>query len=148
MFWLRERRYMRRRQRAVAMHEATHAVIGMRLGLPVAWASIVPGYDAEEKMYYPAAVKIVDEANQNQRLVLASMAAPAYVPSGDEGLDGYAEWEAATAYRKAEELGYDPITISLIRSVARREGRTGRREIRKLARRLTRAGYVELGEAA
>ena len=60
-------------RQATAMHEATQAIVAINLGLPVGWVSIVPGYDEEERVGYPAAVKIRDEAEQDQQLVLTAM---------------------------------------------------------------------------
>jgi hypothetical protein len=140
-FWFREWRYERRRKRAVAVHEATHAVVALRLGLPVEWASIVPGYDRDEKMHYPAAVKITNEAKQDQRLVLAAQAAVEFVATGDEGMDHYAVWEARRAYRDALMSELDPWSI---RSRARREAQAGLPDIDRLTRRLLRRGHVQL----
>lgn len=141
MFRWREWRYERRRKRAVAVHEATHAVVARRLGLPVEWASIVPGYDRDEKMHYPAAVKITDERGQDQRLVLAAQAAVEFVATGDEGMDQYATWEARRAYRDALMAELDPWAI---RSHARREAQAGLADIDKLTRQLIRRGHVAL----
>ena len=43
----------------VAEHEACHAVVAQKLGLPVAWVTIDPGCD--EGLNFDAAVKIPDE---------------------------------------------------------------------------------------
>ena len=128
----------------IAEHEATHAVVARSLGLPVLWVSIVPGYDKEEDIHYPAATKIRDEAEQDQRLVLAAMAAPSFVPTADEFIDAYAELEAGMAYRRAEELGLDP---ERIRFDAKREAREGLAEIEALAEQLVSEGRVEFAVA-
>ena len=41
---------------AIAQHEATHAVVAVKLGLPVAWVSIE--YGLEEGVRFQAAVKL------------------------------------------------------------------------------------------
>lgn len=96
-------------------------------------------------MHYPAAVKIRDERKQDQRLVLAAQAAVEFSPTGDEGMDNYAKWEARRAYRDAGIYDLDPWSV---RVSARREARAGRDDIHKLARRLQRDGHVEMEGAA
>jgi hypothetical protein len=125
---------------ATALHEATHAIVALALGLPVLWVSILPGYDEEEDIEYPAAVKIRDEAKQYQRHVLVAMAAPSFLPTGDEGIDTYAELEAGLAYERAEDEGLAPDSI---RYDAERQARRGRARINALAERLVAEGRVE-----
>lgn len=92
----------------IALHEAAHAVVAMRLGLHVAWVTCDPGYD--EDRVYSGAVKIPDETIDLERDMLAicqSMLAPTFVTTTDRDLSHYVRMERALAYEKAGQAGID-----------------------------------------
>lgn len=98
----------------VAEHEATHAVVARKLGLPVAWVSIVPGHD--EGVDFGAAVKIPDDQlDMNDPACLAAvcvaMAAPSFMPNGNADIARYADIEADAAYQLGGLLGIEFDTI-------------------------------------
>jgi len=89
----------------VAQHEATHAVVAQRMGLPVAWVTIDPGCD--EGINFDAAVKIPDELIDRDdlgtiRAICVAMAAPFHFHSHlDHAIGHYAKLE----FQLAAELG-------------------------------------------
>jgi hypothetical protein len=129
-----------RLRQGIALHEATHAVVGRALGLPVKWVSIDPGYDEEEGLEYGAAVKVTDEARQNQQHVLMATVAPSFIEGPDAEINRYAKLEAHYALERAGYLGYDPTRIKWR---ARGYAWTRRDEIEQLAKRLLDEGRVE-----
>lgn len=104
----------------VALHEATHAVVAQKMGLPVSWVTINPGCD--EGINFGAAVKIPDELIDRKRDLFAicvSMAAPVHLhdhrgkPIGHYAqlefeaaleIAGYAGHEAGAVYDESERL--------------------------------------------
>ena len=96
--------------------------------------SIVPGYDSEEGIHYPAATKVT---------VLTAMAAVSFVPTGDEDIDLYAQLEAGMAYNQAEQAELDPERIKFD---AEHHAREGLAEIKALAHKLVAEGRVEFAE--
>jgi hypothetical protein len=100
------------RREAIAQHEATHAVVAMKLGLPVEWVSIEHGL--EEGIRFQAAVKLTDEEldlERDRRDILVAMAAPSFLDTYDRDVDAYAELEARLAYQLAARNGIDPTDI-------------------------------------
>ena len=98
-------------RRRVAEHEATHAVVAVKMGLPVEWVTIDQGYD--EGINFVAAVKIPDEKLDMERDRLAicvAMAAPSFIDThrSDEELFRYARMEASLAYEVAGRAGIQP----------------------------------------
>jgi hypothetical protein len=93
----------------IAKHEATHAVVALKLGLPVSWASI--DYGEDEGIHYVAAVKMPDEEIDMERdrfAICVAMAAPSFLDTYDEEVDRYAKLEASLAYTIAGKNGIDP----------------------------------------
>jgi hypothetical protein len=135
-----KRKLKKRRRLPVTLHEAAHFVVAQEIGLPVEWASIDPGYDAEEKLHYPAAVKITDESKQDRAAVAVAQAAPSFLDVGDEGMNDYAIWEAVMGFMDARKVGHNPISLAARAAeiVTRRE-----RSIHRLAARLMREGTVK-----
>jgi len=95
----------------IAQHEAAHAVVAMKLGLPVEWVSIEWGYD--EGIHFAAAVKIPDEQIDMERDKLAvcvAMAAPSHIQTHRDtspDLYEYAHDEANLAYEIAGRAGIE-----------------------------------------
>jgi hypothetical protein len=99
----------RTRRECIAVHEATHAVVALKLGLPVSWVSIEHGY--EEGITYSAAVKMPDDQIDMERdrfAICVAMAAPSFLNTYDEGVDDYARREASLAYWIAAKHAIDP----------------------------------------
>jgi|KBSMisStandDraft_5_1062788.scaffolds.fasta_scaffold565216_2 hypothetical protein len=95
-------------RRRVAEHEATHAIVALKMGLPVEWVTIEDGYD--EGINFVAAVKIPDEKLDMERDRLAicvAMAAPSLLDThrSDKELFRYAKMEASLAYEIAGRHG-------------------------------------------
>jgi hypothetical protein len=102
----------RTRREAIAVHEATHAVVALKLGLPVEWASI--DYGMDEGTHYVAAVKMPDEKLDMERdrfALCVAMASPSFLDTYDEEVDRYAKLEADLAYTLAGKNGIDPTTV-------------------------------------
>jgi len=95
----------------IAQHEAAHAVVAQRMGLPVSWVSIEYGYD--EGIQFMAAVKIPDEEIDRERDKLAicvAMAAPSHIHTQRivaRDLWDYAQLEANLAYEIAGRAGIE-----------------------------------------
>jgi hypothetical protein len=95
----------------IAQHEAAHAVVAQRMGLPVSWVSIEWGY--EEGIHFAAAVKIPDEEIDMERDKLAicvAMAAPSHIHTHREvanDLWTYSQLEADLAYEIAGRAGIE-----------------------------------------
>jgi len=93
----------------IAQHEAAHAVVAQRMGLPVSWVSIEWGMD--EGIQFAAAVKIPDEEIDMERDKLAicvAMAAPSHIHTHREvanDLWTYSQMEADLAYEIAGRAG-------------------------------------------
>jgi exoribonuclease II len=103
---------MRTRREAIAQHEATHAVVALKLGLPVEWVSIDHGLD--EGIHYVAAVKLPDEKLDMERdrfALCVAMAAPSFFLTSDEEVDHYAELEASLSYTLAGKNGIPPADV-------------------------------------
>jgi hypothetical protein len=103
---------MKDRRYAVATHEATHAVIAMKLGLPVEWVSIEHGL--EEGIRFQAAVKLPDEKLEMERdrhALLVAMVAPSFLLTYDDDVDAYARLEAFLAYEIARRHGIEPENV-------------------------------------
>ena len=97
------------RRAALALHEATHATVAMKMGLTVAWVSIDQGYD--EGVNFMAAVKIPDESidmERDREAICVAMAAPSFVITDDEEMDRYARAEASLAFTVAGQHGIRP----------------------------------------
>lgn len=127
---------------AVARHEACHAVVARRLGLPVAWVTIEAGHD--EGVNFGAAVKILDEGidmtNPEQaRAVCIATMAPSFLFTGDARLDAYARVEAATAMQMADHHGLESEVLDLDADLLVEEYKE---EILLLAERLVAEGTV------
>jgi len=109
---------------AVCLHEATHAVVALALGLTVEEVRVAGALrldEATEQLYGLAAgtelgaagTRIPDEfLETHPRELLAAMAAPSYLPTGVESIDRYADAEAATASASAHERGIDPAEVA------------------------------------
>ena len=126
--------------RAIALHEASHAVVAMAVGLPVEWVSIVA--DRDEGTFFTAAVKIPDEKIDRERdlfEICVAMAAPSFIPTGDEDIDRYASMEADLAYTIAGKSGIPPADVF---TDAQRWTIFREHEIGELADRLTEEGKV------
>jgi hypothetical protein len=131
--------------RAIALHEASHAVVAMAAGLPVEWVSIVA--DRDEGTFFTAAVKIPDELIDRERdlfEICVAMAAPSFLETGDEEIDRYAEMEASLAYTMAGKAGIPPADVY---AAAKRWVLFREHEIIELAERLTVEGKVVLQAA-
>jgi hypothetical protein len=97
------------RRLAIAVHEATHAVIAQKMGLRVVWVSIENSHD--EGIDFTAAVKLADEnldMKRDRHAVLVAMAAPSFFNTYDKDVDRYADLEARLAYEIARRNGIDP----------------------------------------
>ena len=125
---------------AIALHEASHAVVAMAVGLPVEWVTIDAG--REEGIFFTAAVKIPDEKIDRERdlfEICVAMAAPSFLPTEDEEIDRYAALEASLAYTVAGRAGIPPADVY---AEARRWTIFREHEISELADRLTEEGRV------
>jgi hypothetical protein len=95
----------------IAQHEAAHAVVAMKLGLPVSWVSIDWGY--EEGIHFAAAAQIPDELLDMERdklAICAAMAAPSHIQTHRivaRDLWDYAQLEANLAYEIAGRGGIE-----------------------------------------
>lgn len=93
----------------IAEHEAMHAVAAMKMGLPVAYVTIEPGF--EEGVHFPAAVHIPDELIDMERDALAvavAISAPSHLTIHRRvapGLWHYSQLEADSAYEVAGRYG-------------------------------------------
>ena len=130
-------------QRAhVAEHEACHAVVAQKLGLPVAWVTIDPGCD--EGLNFNAACKIPDELidRKNQLFeICVSMAAPYHITDHlDTLLGSYAKLEYMLACEIAGRAGY---SYESVFDTSRELVSEHWPEIVDLAQRLEREGKVE-----
>ena len=131
----------------VAEHEATHAVVAQKMGLPVAWVTIDPGCD--EGLNFDAAVKIPDELIDREdpdtiRRVCVAMAAPFHFSSHLERPIGhYTVLEYQLALGVAGVAGIDAEDIH---DTSARLFREGYDEIIELAERLREAGTVTFAE--
>lgn len=126
--------------RAIALHEASHAVVAMAMGLPVEWVSIQAGHD--EGIFFTAAVKIPDEKIDRERdrfAICVAMAAPSFFPTDDEEIDRYAKLEASLAYTLAGKNGIAPAEVF---GEAERWMLFREHEVLELAERLTEEGKV------
>jgi hypothetical protein len=97
------------RRRAIALHEAAHAVAAKLMGLTVAWVSIDSGH--EEGLHFTAATKIPDETldfDQDRHAVLVAMSAPSHMTTFDKDIDAYARAEEQLAYKVASLHGLEP----------------------------------------
>ena len=128
----------------IAQHEAAHAVVAQRMGLPVSWVSIDSGY--EEGIHFAAAVKIPDELIDMERDKLAicvSMAAPSHIQTHRHvapALWRYAQMEADLAYEIAGRAG---ITFDEVYDLSENLISEHWPEIVTLAHRLEDEGKVE-----
>jgi hypothetical protein len=131
----------------ICQHEAAHAVVAQKMGLPVAWVTVEPG--CEEGIDYDAAVSVPEKLIDRERDLFAicvSQAAPYHFRTHLERRIGrYAalEYEAATIlggkagidaesiYDRSEELFYEHYD-----------------EIIELAQRLEKEGTVTFTEAS
>lgn len=98
------------KRRRIAEHEACHAVVAMRMGLPVSWVSIDQGTD--EGITFTAAVKIPDEQIDRERdcfAICVAMSAPAHLIThhADENMRRYSLMEAGLAYEIAGRNGIE-----------------------------------------
>jgi len=99
------------KRRHIAQHEAAHAVVAQRMGLPVSWVSIDWGY--EEGIHFMAAAQIPDELIDMERDKLAicvATAAPSHIHTHREvepELWRYAQMEADLAYQIAGRGGIE-----------------------------------------
>jgi len=95
----------------IAEHEACHAVVAMKMGLPVEWVTVEAGFD--EGIHFPAAVKIPDDKIDRERDLLAicvATAAPSHIITHIHvapSLYHYAHLEAQGAYKMAEAAGIE-----------------------------------------
>ena len=95
----------------IAQHEACHAVVAMKMGLPVEWVSIEWGF--AEGIHFAAAVSIPDELIDVERDKLAicvAMAAPSHIQTQRvvaRDLWEYAQAEADLAYEIAGRAGIE-----------------------------------------
>jgi hypothetical protein len=95
----------------IAQHEAAHAIVAMKLGLPVSWVDIDPGY--AEGINFMAAVQIPDEEIDRERdalAICAAMAAPSHIQTHRivaADLWRYAQIEADLAYEIAGRAGIE-----------------------------------------
>lgn len=99
---------MRTRREAMAVHEATHAEVALKLGLPVEWADIDFG---DEAYNFFAAVSLDDKQLDMERdrfAICVAMAAPSFLDTYDEEVDRYAKMEADLSYQIAGKNGIDP----------------------------------------
>lgn len=133
---------------AVARHEACHAIVALKLGLPVKWVTIEAGHD--EGQDYGAAVKISDEGidmsnpGQAKAVCLAQMA-PSYLFTGDARLDAYARVECGTAMQMADHHGLESDLLDMEASELVEDHKE---EILLLAERLVAEGTVSFDEEA
>ena len=99
------------KQQHIAQHEAAHAIVAMKMGLPVSWVSIDYGY--EEGIQFQAAVKIPDEEIDRERDKLAicvAMAAPSHIQTHRQVANDlwmYSQAEADLAYEIAGRAGIE-----------------------------------------
>jgi hypothetical protein len=140
---------------ALCLHEATHAVVALALGLVVEEVCLTGAMrldEATEQLYglpvgteVPAAgTRIPDEfLETHPRELFAAMAAPSYMPTGVLSIDRYAAAEAASASAAARERGVDPAEVAELSAatVAVQEAR-----IRGLAEVLARQGVWSPGD--
>lgn len=129
----------------VCEHEAAHAVVAQRMGLPVAWVTINPGCD--EGINFDAAVKIPDELIDRDRDLFAicvSMAAPYhFVTHLGRPIGSYAKLE----YQLATEAGgMAGLTAEAIYDESERLFHEHYDEIIDLAQRLQAEGTVTFEE--
>lgn len=95
----------------IAQHEAAHAIVAQKMGLPVEWVSIEWGY--AEGIHFAAAVSIPDEEIDMERDKLAvcvAMAAPSHIQTHRDtsrDLYEYAQDEANLAYEIAGRAGIE-----------------------------------------
>jgi hypothetical protein len=131
----------------VAEHEATHAVVAQKMGLPVSWVTIDPGCD--EGLNFDAAVKIPDELIDREnpdtlRAICVAMAAPFHLRSHLERPIGhYTVLEYQLALGIAEVAGIDAKDIH---DTSARLFRESYDEIIELAERLREEGTVTFEE--
>ena len=109
---------------ALCLHEATHAVVALALGLPVEEVCVTGAMRLDEvtvQLYSlpvatelpVAGTRIPDEfLETHPRELLAAMAAPSYLPTGVASIDRYAAAEADSAYAAARERGVDPAEVA------------------------------------
>jgi hypothetical protein len=99
----------------VCEHEAAHAVVAMRAGLPVDWVTCEPGCD--EGINFTAAVKIPDEhldrANPGTlKAICVAMAAPVHFHTHlDRPIGRYASLEYELALEIGGRAGIEAGTI-------------------------------------
>jgi hypothetical protein len=129
-----------------AIHEATHAVVAIQLGLTVrrlqlgGWVRI-PRYCAQlypgviKGMRIPASICLLEEdcLDTHPREVLISMAAPSFLMTDDTMMNTYAAMEAKLAFKYARKVG---IPSSPILNMAVDLAAAHEREIYDLADRL------------
>ena len=133
------------RRRAIALHEAAHAVAAKLMGLTVAWVAIDSGHD--EGLHFTAATKIPDETldmDRDRHAVLVAMSAPAHFTTLDKDIDAYAKAEEQLAYTVASLHGLDRGAI-YDRATDLMDGH--REEVISLADRLEREGKVVFATA-
>lgn len=124
----------------IALHEASHAVVAMAVGLPVSWVSIEHGRD--EGIDFTAAVKIPDELIDRERdlfEICVAMAAPSFIETGHEEIDRYARMEADLAFTVAGKNGIPPAEVYQRAKVLTIEREY---EISDLAERLVNEGRI------
>ena len=139
---------------ALCLHEATHAVVALALGLTVEEVCVTGAMRLDEatvQLYglpvgteLPVAgTRIPDEfLETHPRELLAAMAAPSYMPTGVASIDRYAAAEAVSASAAADKRGVDPAEVAQLSAatVGAQEAR-----IRDLAEVLARRGRLEPG---
>jgi hypothetical protein len=93
-----------------------------------------------------AGTRIPDEfLETHPRELLAAMAAPSYMPTGDASIDRYAVAEAARASAAAHERGVDPAEVAQLSAATVGEQET---TIRDLAEVLAREGVWSPGDGS
>ena len=129
----------------IAEHEAAYAIVAQKMGLPVAWVQITPGF--EEGIDFMAAVKIPDELIDRERDLLAicvAMSAPSHLPHRGTEIGRYAEIEAGLAYEVAGRAG---IEFDEVFDLAELHVTENRADIVDLALTLIEKGRVEFATA-
>lgn len=137
----------------VAIHEATHAVVALHLGLAVrevrvrGWtrvprycAQLYPGLVRGLPLKTPITLLEEDCLDTHPFEVLVAMAAPSHLPTDDTRLNKYATLEAYLAYRYGDKHGQPSIRIQ---ARAQRLTAAVEPEIRDLAARLDQEGVID-----
>jgi len=137
----------------ICIHESTHAVVALRLGLSVrevrarGWIK-VPKYCTQlypglvRGIPYKGAICLLEEdcLDTDPFEVLVAMAAPSYLPTDDRRINQYAGLEAMLAYRYGDKHGIPHAGIQ-----ARAEQVTAEfeQDIYALAARLEQEGVID-----